>query len=40
MSLEFIIIYIVIPALLGGIFAPKLAEVCRNLYGRWRDRNR
>lgn len=40
MSWEFIILYIVIPGLLGGIFAPKLVKVCQNLYAKWRDRNK
>lgn len=31
-TFKFIVLYIVIPGILGGIFAPKLVNVCNKLW--------
>lgn len=40
MDFEFILLYIIIPGLLGGIFAPKLVKACRKLYQKWSNKNK
>ena len=35
-ALEFILLFILIPGLLGGIFAPMVVKGCVRLYNRWR----
>ncbi|MDM8268984.1 hypothetical protein QUW50_08025 [Barnesiella viscericola] len=34
-TLEFIVICILIPGLLGGIFAPMVVKGCKSLYAKW-----
>lgn len=37
-TLEFILVCILIPGLLGGIFAPMVVKGCKGLYAKWRNR--
>ena len=39
-TLEFILLFILIPGLLGGIFAPMVVKGCKRFYTRWRNRER
>ena len=34
-TLEFILICILIPGLLGGIFAPMVVKGCKRFYAKW-----
>lgn len=39
-TLEFILLYILLPGLLGGIFAPMVVKGCQKLYAKWSNRRK
>lgn len=39
-TLEFILICILIPGLLGGIFAPMVVKGCKRLCAKWSSRRK